>query len=56
MKKRESGRIINLASTHSLAASPYKSAYVAAKHGIADLTKGVALEVAEMNITVDAFC
>ena len=46
MKAREWGRIINTASAHSLVASPFKSAYVAAKHGIAGLTKTVALEVA----------
>ncbi len=54
MKSRGWGRIINLASAHSLVASPYKSAYVAAKHGIAGLTKTVALEVAEHGITVNA--
>ena len=48
------GRVINIASAHALAASPYKSAYVAAKHGIAGLTKTVALEVAEQGITVNA--
>ena len=46
MKKRRWGRIINTASAHSLVASPFKSAYVSAKHGIAGLTKTVALELA----------
>lgn len=54
MKSRGWGRIVNLASAHSLVASPYKSAYVAAKHGIAGLTKTVALEVAEYGVTVNA--
>ena len=48
------GRVINTASAHALVASPYKSAYVAAKHGIAGLTKTVALEVATLGITVNA--
>lgn len=56
MKRRGWGRIINTASAHALVASPYKSAYVAAKHGIAGLTKTVALEVAEQGITVNAIC
>ncbi len=56
MKERRSGRIINIASAHALVASPFKSAYVAAKHGIAGLTKTVALEVAEDGITVNAIC
>ncbi len=56
MKKRRWGRIINIASAHALAASPFKSAYVAAKHGIAGLTKTVALEVAELGITANAVC
>lgn len=54
MKERGWGRIINIASAHALVASPYKSAYVAAKHGIAGLTKTVALEVAQQGITVNA--
>ncbi len=53
MKAKGWGRIVNTASAHSLVASPYKSAYVAAKHGIAGLTKTVALEVAQQGITVN---
>ncbi len=56
MKARKWGRIINVASAHALVASPFKSAYVAAKHGIAGLTKSVALEVAEHGVTVNAIC
>ncbi|PIQ53098.1 MAG: 3-hydroxybutyrate dehydrogenase [Comamonadaceae bacterium CG12_big_fil_rev_8_21_14_0_65_59_15] len=56
MKKQQWGRIIQVASAHALVASPFKSAYVAAKHGIAGLTKTVALEVAELGITVNAVC
>ena len=56
MKQRGWGRIINIASAHALVASPYKSAYVAAKHGLAGLTKTVALEVAEHGITANAIC
>jgi 3-hydroxybutyrate dehydrogenase len=56
MKKRGWGRVINVASIHGLVASPYKSAYVAAKHGIVGLTKTVALEVAELGVTVNAIC
>jgi 3-hydroxybutyrate dehydrogenase len=48
------GRVINIASAHALVASPYKCAYVAAKHGLAGLTKVVALEVAEKGVTVNA--
>ncbi|MEN9933250.1 MAG: hypothetical protein RIS17_1823, partial [Pseudomonadota bacterium] len=53
MKARGWGRIINTASAHSLVASPFKSAYVAAKHGLAGLTKTLALELAEANITAN---
>ena len=56
MKQNGWGRIINIASAHGLVASPFKSAYVAAKHGIVGLTKTVALEVAEQGITVNAIC
>ncbi|MEL6364427.1 MAG: 3-hydroxybutyrate dehydrogenase [Pseudomonadota bacterium] len=56
MKAQGRGRIINLASAHGLVASPFKSAYVAAKHGMLGLTKTVALEVAEENITCNAIC
>ncbi len=54
MKEKGWGRIINTASAHALVASPFKSAYVAAKHGIAGLTKTAALEVATKGITVNA--
>ncbi len=50
------GRIINIASAHGLVASPFKSAYVAAKHGIVGLTKVTALETAEQGITCNAIC
>lgn len=56
MKRQQSGRIIMMASAHALAASPFKSAYVAAKHGIAGLTKTLALELAECGITCNAIC
>jgi 3-hydroxybutyrate dehydrogenase len=56
MKAKGWGRIVNIASAHALVASPFKSAYVAAKHGIAGFTKTVALEVAERGITVNAIC
>ncbi|MEQ1710198.1 MAG: 3-hydroxybutyrate dehydrogenase [Hyphomicrobium sp.] len=56
MKQRGWGRIVNIASAHSLVASPMKSAYVSAKHGLLGLTRTVALEVAEHGITVNALC
>jgi 3-hydroxybutyrate dehydrogenase len=56
MKRRGWGRIINVASAHGLVASPFKSAYVTAKHGLVGFTKTVALETAEFGITVNAIC
>lgn len=56
MRDRGWGRIINIASAHGLTASPFKSAYVAAKHGLVGLTKTVALETAESHITCNAIC
>jgi 3-hydroxybutyrate dehydrogenase len=56
MKKKGWGRVVNIASAHALVASKYKSAYVAAKHGVAGFTKTVALEVAEVGITINAIC
>jgi 3-hydroxybutyrate dehydrogenase len=56
MKEQKFGRIINLASAHGLIASPFKSAYVSAKHGLLGLTKTLALEGAEFDITVNAVC
>lgn len=56
MKRRSWGRILNIASAHGLVASPYKSAYVAAKHGLVGLTKTVALETATLGITCNAIC
>ncbi|MGX5664899.1 3-hydroxybutyrate dehydrogenase [Rhizobium daejeonense] len=56
MKEKRHGRIINVASAHGLIASPFKSAYVAAKHGIMGLTKSVALELAEFGVTANAIC
>lgn len=56
MKRRGWGRIINISSAHGLVASPYKSAYVTAKHGITGFTKTVALEAAQNGVTVNAIC
>ena len=56
MRKAGWGRVVNIASAHGLTASPYKSAYVAAKHGIVGLTKVTALETAEEPITANAIC
>lgn len=56
MKTRGWGRIINISSAHGLVASPFKSAYVTAKHGITGFTKTVALEAAEHGVTVNAIC
>ncbi|MBL8839051.1 MAG: 3-hydroxybutyrate dehydrogenase [Alphaproteobacteria bacterium] len=56
MKARKWGRIVNIASAHGLVASPFKSAYVAAKHGIIGLTKVTAMEGAECGVTANAIC
>jgi 3-hydroxybutyrate dehydrogenase len=56
MREASWGRIVNIASAHGLTASPFKSAYVSAKHGIVGLTKTVALELAEEGVTCNAIC
>ena len=56
MRKQGWGRVVNIASAHGLTASPFKSAYVAAKHGVVGLTKVTALETAEEPITCNAIC
>jgi 3-hydroxybutyrate dehydrogenase len=56
MKARKWGRIVNVASAHGLVASPFKSAYVAAKHGVIGLTKTIAMEGAETGVTCNAIC
>jgi len=56
MRQRGFGRIINIGSIHSLVASPFKSAYVAAKHGLLGLSKVVALEAADQDITINTIC
>ncbi len=56
MRKAGWGRIVNIASAHGLTASPYKSAYIAAKHGVVGLSKTTALETAKENITCNAIC
>ena len=56
MRQKNWGRIINIASAHGLVASPQKSAYVAAKHGLVGFTKSIALETATTGITVNAIC
>lgn len=56
MRKAGWGRVVNIASAHGLTASPYKAAYIAAKHGVVGLTKTVALETAQEPITCNAIC
>jgi 3-hydroxybutyrate dehydrogenase len=56
MKKKGWGRIINVASVHAVVASPFKSAYISAKHGLLGLTRTVALEAAPFGVTVNALC
>jgi 3-hydroxybutyrate dehydrogenase len=56
MRERTFGRIINVGSIHSLVASPYKSAYVAAKHGLVGFSKSIALETADTDVTINTIC
>jgi 3-hydroxybutyrate dehydrogenase len=56
MRQRRFGRIVNVGSIHSLVASPYKSAYVAAKHGLVGFTKAIALETAGVDVTINTIC
>ncbi|GBL03406.1 3-hydroxybutyrate dehydrogenase [Glaciecola sp. KUL10] len=56
MRKNDFGRIINVGSIHSLVASPFKSAYVAAKHGLLGFSKTIALEMGDANITINTLC
>ena len=56
MYRKRWGRVVNISSLHGIVASPYKSAYIAAKHGLMGLTKAVALEAADKGVTVNAIC
>jgi len=56
MKSQDFGRVINIGSLHALVASPYKSAYIAAKHGLLGFSKTISLEVATSNITINTLC
>src|SRR2546429_8366289 len=56
MRERGYGRIVNIGSIHSLVASPFKSAYVAAKHGLIGFSKTLALETADVDITINTIC
>ncbi len=56
MRERGFGRIVNIGSIHALVASPYKSAYVAAKHGLVGFSKVIALETADTDVTINTIC
>ena len=56
MRAQNFGRIVNIGSIHSLVASPFKSAYVAAKHGLLGLSKTIALETADVDVTINTIC